>query len=84
MPLDPCLFGWARSNNGLLQPVMTTKTCAVPELLQDTVCECSESCVESNNCPCDRNEQSCTPECVYQAFLPFQNIDDEDNVSSQP
>jgi hypothetical protein len=58
------MFGYKEnSEDGTLQPVMTSQAVAAPELLNDMVCNCT---LCSENCSCFKNKQPCTEACVCE------------------
>jgi len=62
---DPVGYGYRTdSASGTLIPQMMSQPAAVPELLSDLVCVCSDQCVASYNC--SSNEQPCTQACACQ------------------
>ena len=59
-------FGYEKSEDGTLAPMMMAQQPAVPELLNLVVCDCSEdSC--SSNCSCFKHNQPCTSACACEA-----------------
>ena len=52
----------------MLLPVMMTQPCAVPELLQDIICDCKDGACEQQ-CTYQQHEQLSTAQCESQAEL---------------
>jgi hypothetical protein len=57
-------FGYDRIDGGL-SPTLMSQAAAAPELLNNIVCDCSDTC--DSNCSCSQNSQPCTGACPCEA-----------------
>ena len=63
---NPEQFGWKKDKTQRLVPVMMSRSAAAPELLNDVVCECADSC--SDRCKCAEYGQAYTAACSCRPF----------------
>ena len=65
---NPEQFGWQKDKTQRLVPVMMSQSPAVPEVLNDVVCECADAC--SDICKCSKYGQACT---AARSCRPFED-----------
>lgn len=58
---SPTEFGYY-DNNGQMSPIMMTQEAAAPELINDIVCDCTDTC--QSQCCCGIHNQPCTSACA--------------------
>ena len=82
--LDPCNFGWEKSDKNMsLRPIMLPAgTEVAPEqVLQMTRCKCASSQCRTNRCSCVRVGLNCTEFCSCQECANRRDTQDSDDES---